>query len=474
MENQAIIHNIELFDSQLQALELLESNKIEHLLFGGGAGGGKSYLGCTWVLLNAIRYVGSRGFIGRNELKKLKQTTLLTLFQVFRKNGLVYDRDYKYNDQTGVITLFNHNDIQQCSQIYLLDLRYIPSDPYYDRFGSMEFTYGFIDEAQEITKTCLNALSVRMRYKTAEFGLIGATLLTCNPSKNFLKTDFYDPWRKGTLEPTKAFVPSLYKDNIFGDPKYGEKLDRIPDPVIKARLRDGNWDYEDDPNQLIPYSWFDNAYVSEIPFEGQKKVAVDIAREGNDQTVIAYIIDNTLVDFRKINVPITEKTDISGLIANEIILYAKAKGVGYKNIIIDAVGVGAGVVDAMRRCGWYVQSFKGGASVNEDNTNYGQKMYTKNQDEATLYSNLRTYAYWKFRLGMQKGEIKIYKNIPYLQELIEELTNQKYIINDKTNEIEMEKKEKIKNRIGRSPDFADAAVMAFYCPEAKKVNISFA
>lgn len=474
MENQPK-HNLDLFDSQLQAYDLLESNKVEQLLFGGGAGGGKSYFGCTWVLLNAVRYVGSRGFIGRNELKRLKQTTLLTLFEVFRDNGLKVGRDYKYNDQSGVITLFNHEDIQQCSTIYLLDLAYQPSDPNYDRIGSTQYTYGFIDEAQEITRTCLGVLSARMRYLTADFGLIGAILMSCNPSKNFLKTDFYDPWRKGTLEPTKAFVPSLYKDNIFGDPNYGKKLERIPDPVIRARLKDGNWDYEDDPNQLIPFSWLDSAYVKELPNDGRKRIAVDVAREGSDKTVMSFWIGNVLADFRKIDIPITDKTDISKEIAKAIIRYAKANGVGYRNIIIDAVGVGGGVVDAMRGLAWYVQSFKGGASVTRDRKNKNKEViYIEDDDEITNYANLRSYSYWIFRMALQKGHIKIYQYIPNLEDFIEEITNQKYQISETNNEVAMEKKENIKKRIGRSPDFADSATMGFYCPQARKIEISFA
>ena len=469
-----LVHKIKLSDSQFRAYSLLQSNTVTELLFGGGAGGGKSYLGCVWVLTSALSMPGSRGFIGRNELKRLKQTTLLTLFEVFRDNNLKIDRDYKFDAQMGVITLFNDPDPLNCSTIFLLDLAYAPSDPQYDRIGSTQFTYGFVDEAQEITRTCLEVLKARMRYKTAYFKVPGAILLTCNPSKNFLKTDFYDLWRKGQLPPNKAFVPSLYKDNIFGDPNYKKRLDDIADPVIRARLRDGNWDYEDDPNQLIPFSWFDNCFVKTIPIEGTKRIGVDVANEGSDKSVIAYWVADTLVDLYEIPISITENADISGEIAKEVIRYAKSKQVGYNNIIVDAVGVGAGVVHALRRKGWFVQSFKGGNTVVADkNQKKKNIVYVKDDDKFTEYANLRAYSHWIFRLGMQKQAIKIYEKVPHLEELKEELANQRFVVNEGNNEISIEKKSEIKKRIGRSPDFSDATIMGYYCPKPLTVDLSF-
>ena len=53
---------------------------------------------------------------------------------------------------------------------------------------------------------------------------------------------------------------------------------------------------------------------------------------------------------------------------------------------------------------------------------------------------------------MQKQIIKIYEKIPHLEELKEELANQRFVVNEGNNEISIEKKSEIKKRIGRSPD----------------------
>ena len=57
---------------QTQAIDILEDNETTELLFGGGAGGGKSAFGCYWQIKRRLKYPGTRGLIGRAKLKVLK------------------------------------------------------------------------------------------------------------------------------------------------------------------------------------------------------------------------------------------------------------------------------------------------------------------------------------------------------------------------------------------------------------------
>ena len=56
---------MELTRKQTKALDLLENNFTNELLFGGAAGGGKSLIGCYWQLKTRLKYAGTRGLIGR-------------------------------------------------------------------------------------------------------------------------------------------------------------------------------------------------------------------------------------------------------------------------------------------------------------------------------------------------------------------------------------------------------------------------
>lgn len=437
------------------AFRLLWSQEVEELLFGGGAGGGKSWFLCMYGLLMCIAYPGIRVGLGREELKELKQTTLLTLFGIFASMDMQAGRDFRYDSIQGVIYI---NKVD--SAIYLRELKYRPADPEYDSLGSTEYTLFLIDEAQQTNRKAYDVIKTRLRYKTMEYGIKGQLVMAGNPGKNFLYTDFFDAHRKGRLTPDKAFIQALVSDNPYIDPNYIRKLERSPEP-IRQRLLFGNWDYENTDKQLVLRPWLDLIFTDEYPMSTEdRRVGVDIAREGADQTVIALWVNNCLADLRLVEVPITDQTDISGAIANAIIQFCTQHGVGYKDVYIDAVGVGGGVVDALRRQKWLVNSYKGGAAVN----------VKEMKEEYTDYKNLRAYSYWKLRQGVQDRSIKIYSKIQYLEELIRDLTVHEYEINEKM--IVLQEKDQIKMSLGRSPDFSDAAVIG-YAPAPKK-TFSFA
>ena len=85
-------------------------------MFGGGAGGGKSYFGCAWIITMCQLYPGSRWVVGRRELKRLKQSVLVTLFDLLNQWGFVVEHHYRYNSTMGFINFVND------SEIILMDL----------------------------------------------------------------------------------------------------------------------------------------------------------------------------------------------------------------------------------------------------------------------------------------------------------------------------------------------------------------
>lgn len=441
---------VKLNPKQKEAYKRLKfEEETEELVYGGAAGGGKSFLGCFWLTSEMIEYPGIRTFIGRKELKRLRQTTLLTLWEVFKVFDLKRDRDYNYNAMEGTVTLANGSVVQ------LLDLIYQPSDPLYDRFGSSEFTHGFIEEAQEIEKQCRDVLITRLRFKTKELNIKGKQLEVCNPGNNYLYTEFWEPYKKGELKPPKAFVPATVddnKDNLSLD--YINKLDNAP-PEIRRRLRDGDWDFANTSNLLVIRNWIDNVLSAYIPTTGEEQyLGVDVSDEGNDSTIMAHWIMEKgikyLVNLVKIEVAITQQTDIGGAIVEEIIKYAKQYGIGYENINIDTVGVGASARDAARRKGYFVNSYKGGEHVDKE---------ALEEEDIAEYMNLRTYSYWQLRQAFQNNSIRIWNQLPYLDQLVRDLTGHAFTTNDKM--IILEEKKAVKKKIGRSPDYGDATVIGF-------------
>ena len=124
---------------QHEAMRAL-GNGVRYLLYGGAGGGGKSWLGCYWLTLICSSFDGVRYFVGRNNLVDTRASVLVTFSKVTK--ALNYEA-YRFNDE-GI-------QFANGSQIVFLDLSYYPKkDPMFERFGSKEFTGGWIEEAGEV------------------------------------------------------------------------------------------------------------------------------------------------------------------------------------------------------------------------------------------------------------------------------------------------------------------------------------
>lgn len=433
--------NLTISPKQKEILKVCNDDIHTEIFMGGAAGGSKSFTGCLWQIDRRLEYPNSRGFLARARLKTLKESTLLTFFEVCRLLELKLGTDYKYNAMTGVIRFSNG------SEEYLKDLFLYPSDPEFISLGSTEYTDGFIDEMGEITEQAYQIMRSRIRFKLDEFGLIPKMVMGSNPCKTFVYREFYKKWVNNELEAYKAYVPASVYDNPFISEHYIENLKKL-DPVNRARLLDGNWEYDSNPARLFEYDKildiFTNEYV--LPTRHQNYISCDVARKGRDKTVI--IVWNGWY-IRKI---VTMDTSLLNEIKEIIDDLCRFFKIPSSNIIIDEDGVGGGLVDFMPN----VKGFVNGSSPIE--TEYSKKIHN--------YRNLKAQCYFKLADIVANGEIGCYKEIPTTVKtlLIEDLEqiSQKDI--DKSeNKIQIIGKEEIKEYLGRSPDYSDALMMrAFF------------
>jgi phage terminase large subunit len=319
-------------DLVYQALRLPQINTV---FFGGGAGGGKSWILCESRLQNAIRFPGYKSFIGREELKRLMQSTYVTWTKVCSYHK-VDPRIWHLNGQ------YNYIEFNNGSRIDLLDLKFLPADPMYERFGSLEYTDGAIEEAGEIDFLAFDVLKSRIgRHMNKDFGLHPSIFITGNPKKNWTYTEFYKPWKNKTLPANAVFIQSLYMDNPHTATEYGQQLAGIKDTAMRERLMMGNWEYEDDPSALIQFDAINDMFSNSVPFDEQKYLTADVARYGSDKCVIycwkgweAYKV----LEFSKSSVDATARR-IRDLLLTERIPRSHA--------IVDDDGVGGGVVDIL-------------------------------------------------------------------------------------------------------------------------------
>jgi phage terminase large subunit len=192
---------MELLTKQNNAIYFLKDKETTEILYGGAAGGGKSALGCLWLLEQCLNYPDTRWLMGRAVLKTLKETTLNTFYDVSGKLDL--NHLWEYNQQKGIIEFYNG------SQIILKDLfHYVGKDPNpnFDSLGSLEITGAFIDECNQVVFKAWQIVKSRIRYKLKENNLTPKVLGTCNPAKNWTYKFFYKPHKSKDLPVFRKFI----------------------------------------------------------------------------------------------------------------------------------------------------------------------------------------------------------------------------------------------------------------------------
>ena len=414
---------------QIEALEQLSiDNDCRQLLYGGSAGSGKSFLGCDWQIKRRLKYPGTRGLIGRSELKKLRLSTMATFFELCSMYGLNPDKHWTYNGQDHVIKFYNG------SQIILMDLADLPSDPEFQRFGTIELTDAFVDEAGEVSQKCIDILSSRLRYK-----LINdkpKLLMTCNPHKGWLYNEFFDAQRNGTIRKDRRFIQALPTDNPHVSEVYLESLQMLP-IIDRKRLLEGDWDYDETKDRLYEYDDLLRCFRNLSTINQDKFITADIARMGDDRTVI--VLWNGLHAEKFIALkhkPINEVVDT-------IRQLAESNGVRLSNVLVDEDGIGGGCKDYL-----HCKGFLNGSKAVREN-----------------YMNLKCDCY--FKLGELITTNAITFESTYKDTIIKELEMIRREKIDSDGKLRVTNKEDLKKRFGMSPDFADAIMMrCFY--ELKK------
>lgn len=369
--------------------------------------------------------------IGRSELKNLKRTTLNSFFEVCQKQNIKAGIHFNYNANDSIINIING------SQIILSDLFTYPSDPEFDGLGSLEITGAFVDEAPQISEKARNIVKSRIRYKLKDFNLIPKLLMCGNPSKNWAYNDFYKPAVNGSLRPDRQFVPAFVSDNPEISAHYVESLNRL-DEASRQRLLLGNWEYDDDPSALINYDRILDCFTNDFVSGGTKYITADIARFGDDKTVICVWDGWRVKLFTYHGKSVTEVADIIRKLQQRF-------GVANSDTIADEDGIGGGVVDILACKGFL---------------NNGRPIENKTTLKPENYNHLKSQCY--FNLAERINNKGLYiecEDVDIKAKIIQELEMVKQNNMDKDGKKSVLPKDKVKESIGRSPDYSDALMM---------------
>ncbi|AOY77202.1 DEAD/DEAH box helicase family protein [Clostridium formicaceticum] len=184
-------------------------------------------------------------------------------------------------------------------------------------------------------------------------------------------------------------------------------------------------------------------------------IGADIARFGDDKTIVAPRIGNRVLDLQQYSKKDTMET-AGNILRTVDRLKTQHLQINKIVIKIDDDGLGGGVTDRLREInrqqslGYIIVPIKNGSKADDPEHYYNKAAEMWDNIRELLDENLS-----KFLQGEQ-GVIQLPKD----DILIKQLSNRKYKVDSK-GRIELESKDEMKRRIGESPDRADAVIYSF-------------
>lgn len=285
-------------------------------------------------------------------------------------------------------------------------------------------------------------------YETIEGALTttDAKLILCgNPTKNsgIFKRSFFEDrdlyWTKKVSCFDAARVADEYSQRLIK--QYGMDSD-----VVRVRVL-GEFP-KAEPDGLIPLELVEAAMMRDADMEADPEtmleIGADIARFGDDETIIVPRIGGKVLGlhhFTKQDL-MTTCGKVLGIAKGAMKDYAKP----HATIRVDDDGVGGGVTDRLREV-----IMQDGLNIDVVACHNGGRANDKEH-----YANWVTEQWCGLKERLVDGDI----SLPQDDELAAQLSTRKYSINSR-DQIILEDKKSYKKRIHRSPDRADALVLAF-------------
>jgi hypothetical protein len=251
---------------------------------------------------------------------------------------------------------------------------------------------------------------------------------------------------------SRTYIPASVKDNpYYVASGYEKQLDAMPEPYRSLLMGGFRTSFKDLPNQIIPTSWVQAAQQRWTPAPPKGvpmcTLGVDASGGGDDPMVIAARYDGwypPLVEVPGKEIPMDRA---GAYCAGVVISHRRDKAM----VVVDmGGGYGGPMYEHLAGNEVDVKAYKGA----EGSTR-------RSVDGKLHFTNKRSAALWAFREALdpgQPGGSPI--ALPPDPKLVADLTAPTFEVTP--NGIKAESKEKVCERLGRSTDRGDAAVMAWF------------
>ncbi|MGL5062335.1 MAG: hypothetical protein ACRC62_20350 [Microcoleus sp.] len=249
---------------------------------------------------------------------------------------------------------------------------------------------------------------------------------------------------------SRTFIKATLEDNLaLKNTSYRTTLKSLPEPLRSQLLYgDMSLSMDDDEWQVIPSIWVERAFErweNSCPLPSNlTAMGVDVARGGKDQTIIAL---RRGYWFEELHKHPGSATPDGGMVAAQVVKHYE-EGC---SINVDVIGVGTSVYDILKDTYPNVAAIGG-----------GEKSIKSDRSGKLAFYNKRAELLWLLREALDP---EIGENIclPRDSRLKSELCAARWKLVpptagdlSKKGRIQVEGKDDIKERLGRSPDLADA------------------
>lgn len=233
--NRAINLDFALTKQQKMFIAANDRN-VDEVLYGGAAGGGKTYAQCVDALLYAIKYPASHQIIFRRTFVELE-------LSVIRESMRLYPRPphAKYNASAHRWTFYNGS---------VIEFGYLAHEGDETNYQGAEFDVVRFDEATTMTWEQIDYLRSRIRGTAQYPRLMKLTTNPGNVGHTAIKGRYVTPAPPGQIfkggdDTRRLFIPARVYDNLAlmdTDPKYVKRLEAMADENARRALLLGDWD----------------------------------------------------------------------------------------------------------------------------------------------------------------------------------------------------------------------------------------
>lgn len=238
-----------------------------------------------------------------------------------------------------------------------------------------------------------------------------------------------------------------WKDDPRKDEAWYRKQCETLDPIIVAQEIDRNYEGSV-ANAFVPAELVNAAAgrgPADVRAHGGLRVGVDVARFGDDKTVISFRRGRVLM--KQVALEKLDVAQVAGRVRAEISAYAEKP----EQIAVDTIGIGAGVADILR--GWYPDEYdRITGRKNQIVVDVNSALRMGNGEDY----NLRAFMWREMREWLKAA------SIPNDQELRVDLTALRYGF--RGSELLLESKDDAKRRGVKSPDRGDSLALTFAIP----------